>query len=311
MNLLLRVSQTAAVLVILYTTAPAQSGVLPLWTGPIPGRIECPGYAPFTEHVPGGVKQLVRVVEPTLEYFPTPADGRAHPAVVICPGGGYARLADQHEGVQVARWLNENGIDGIVLRYRMPNDSIMTDKSIGPLQDVQEAIRVVRRHSGEWNVDPMRIGVLGFSAGGHLAASASTRFAEAVYSPVDTTSACPDFSILIYPVITMDTVYGHAGSRRNLLGPNPAELQVRRASNELRVGRDTPPAFLVHSWDDGAVSPMNSILYALSLRSSDVAVELHLYEKGGHGYGLGHPNESNSGWPGACIAWLKARGILP
>jgi acetyl esterase/lipase len=288
----------------------AQASTLRLWPNAIPGRIDNPAYRPGTITLNNGALRMVRIVEPTLDCYPLPAAQIPRAAIVICPGGGYMRLADDHEGTQVAQWLNSAGVVAFVLKYRMPSDSIMADKMIGPLQDGQKAMRIVRRHAKEWGIDPGKIGVMGFSAGGHLAASVSTRFAERVYDPVDSTSARPDFSVLIYPVISMASSVTHKGSRDNLLGPNPDEEQVRRASNEQQVTTETPPAFLVHAADDGTVSPENSILYFRGLRAHGVPVELHVYEKGGHGFGLGRTSGTESSWPAACLAWMKARGIL-
>jgi acetyl esterase/lipase len=253
---------------------------------------------------------MVRIVEPTLDCYLLPAASHLCAAVVICPGGGYGRLADDHEGTQVAQWLNSAGVVAFVLKYRMPSDSIMVDKTVGPLQDGQEAIRIVRRRAKEWGVDPGKIGIMGFSAGGHLAASVSTRFAERVYDAVDSTSARPDFSILLYPVVSMEHTVTHMGSRENLLGPHPSEEQVRHASNELRVTGETPPAFLVHAMDDGTVSPENSILYLRALKMHGIPGELHLYQQGGHGFGLAKGGGTESGWPAACLAWMMSRGIL-
>jgi acetyl esterase/lipase len=292
------------------SVSDAQSFTRTLWPAAIPGRIAQPTYRPLTEFVDHGTIRLTRVVEPTVECFLLPRSTHASPAVIICPGGGYARLADDHEGTQIALWLNSIGVSAIILRYRMPSDSTMLEKSIGPLQDVQEAVRTVRRHAAEWGVDPTRIGILGFSAGGHLASSASTRYAENVYVSSDSTSARPDFSILVYPVITMDISFGHGGSRANLLGSHPTDDQVRRASNELRVTSDTPPAFLVHAADDDDVSPLNSIRYFEALKAHGVPAELHVYARGGHGFGLARSGGTESGWPEACTKWMSVRKIL-
>ena len=230
--------------------------------------------------------------------------------VVDCPGGAYYFLAMGHEGKDIANWLNDNGIACIVLKYRIPNDTIMINKSIGPLQDVQEAIRLVRRKSKEWGINPNKIGVMGFSAGGHLASTASTHFNEIVYE-CDSTSARPDFSILIYPVISMKPNITHGGSMRNLLGNSPSDSLIEHFSNETQVTANTPPAFLVNSIDDGAVSCENSILYALALKKNNVPAELHLYQQGGHGYGLAKNNKGTErGLPDACLAWLRLRGII-
>jgi acetyl esterase/lipase len=310
MNPVTRVLLALFLLVLPGSVTRAQTFVKPLWSGPIPGRIINPNYRPGTEYIAGGAVRLIRIVDPMIEAFLLPEGDSLRPAVIVCPGGGYHRLADDHEGTQIAKWLNAAGVSAFVLQYRLPSDSIMVDKTIGPLQDAQEAIRTVRRNARAWGIDPERVGVMGFSAGGHLAASVSTRYMEHVYNSVDSTSARPDFSILIYPVISMDTTIGHSGSRRNLLGPHPPEREVIRASNERQVTRSTPPAFLVHSWDDGTVPPVNSIVYARELASRGIPVELHLYETGGHGYGLGRSGGTETSWPDACIRWMKARRIL-
>ena len=186
----------------------------------------------------------------------------------------------------------------------------MVDKSIGPLQDAQEAMRIVRRRAKEWNIDPHKIGIMGFSAGGHLASTLSTHFREKVYEPTDTTSARPDFSILVYPVISMDSTIAHRGSRENLLGKNPSEELVQRFSNERCVSADTPPTLLIHAIDDHTVPMQNSINYTTALSEHGVPAEMHLYEQGGHGFGLGVGMGPASAWPDACKRWFHSRGIL-
>jgi acetyl esterase/lipase len=284
----------------------AQPKIFKVWPNKIPGAIACPSYVMSTESNGYSSKN---VSDPTLDFYPCPADKSVGAAVIICPGGGYARLAIDHEGVKIAVWLNSLGISAFVLKYRLPSDSIMVDKSIGPLQDGQEAIRIVRRRAKEWGINPNKIGIMGFSAGGHLASTISTHFNEKVYLPADTTSARPDFSILIYPVISMDTLFTHKGSRNNLLGEKPSQELVRHFSNELQVNKSTPPAFLVHSTDDPAVPVQNSINYLLALKKNKVSGELHIYEKGGHGYGLGRTNGTESTWPEACKKWLQVKGF--
>jgi acetyl esterase/lipase len=170
---------------------------------------------------------------------------------------------------------------------------------------------MVRRHAAEWGINPRKIGIMGFSAGGHLASTVSTHYRENVYKPVDTTSARPDFSLLIYPVISMDSSITHWGSRENLLGKNPSPELLHRFSNQLQVDSQTPPAFLMHSMDDGTVPVENSIEYALALKKNKVPCELHIYERGGHGFGLGYSKNTESTWPAACQKWLQANGFLP
>lgn len=289
-------------------SAFSQVKTISLWNGSVPGAIEAPTYIEITNSDDGWTKTRL-VTNPRLDYYPAKTGEKASSAVVICPGGGYWGIAIDHEGKQTAEWLNSIGISAFVLKYRLPSDEIMKDKSIGPLQDAQEAIRTVRRHAKEWNIDPAKIGIMGYSAGGHLASTASTHYAEKVYEPVDSTSARPDFSLLIYPVISMDAAITHGGSRFFLLGENPSEEQVKRFSNELQVNAKTPPAFMIHSLDDNVVPIQNSINYALAMKNNKVPCELHIYEHGGHGYGLGRSNDTESSWPKACEKWLKMHGF--
>jgi len=288
----------------------SQTLTLKLWPDGIPGSKSDPSYAENIVTTDGRVTRATNVVTPDLTVFlPDPAKANGA-AVLICPGGGYGTLAFDHEGNAIARWLNDNGIAGIILKYRLPSDRIMADKSIGPLQDAQEAMRVIRRHSAEWKIDSKKVGVIGFSAGGHLASTISTHYADKVYTVKDNISARPDFSLLIYPVISMDTTITHRGSRNNLIGIDPTEKNVLRFSNEKQITADTPPAFLVHSSDDNAVPVMNSIGYYMGLQKNKIPVELHIFQKGGHGYGLSPNGGTESSWPGLCIRWLKAIGLI-
>jgi acetyl esterase/lipase len=300
---------TLGILITFSIMAFSQQSVIPVWTGKIPGSIADPAYKTETVFVSGSPR-VSKVTDPTLDFYPAPKVTANGTAVIICPGGGYGRLAVDHEGSQVAELFNKLGVSAFVLKYRLPSDVIMKDKSIGPLQDAQQAIRLVRSRSREFNIDPDKIGIMGFSAGGHLASTASTHFTERVYESKDTTSARPDFSLLIYPVISMDTTITHRGSRNTLLGLKPAIELERRFSNELMVTANTPPAFLVHATDDGTVPVENSIRYLLALRAHHIPAELHIYEKGGHGFGLGKSSGTESSWPEACKKWLEARGFI-
>jgi acetyl esterase/lipase len=288
----------------------SQTLTLKLWPDGIPGSKNDPSYVENIITTGGRVTRATNVVTPDLTVFlpdPSKASGAA---VLICPGGGYGTLAFDHEGNAIAAWLNDNGIAGIILKYRLPSDRIMTDKSIGPLQDAQEAMRVIRRNATEWKIDPKRVGVIGFSAGGHLASTISTHYADKVYDVKDNISARPDFSLLIYPVISMDTTITHRGSRNNLIGIDPTERNVLRFSNEKQITSDTPPAFLVHSSDDNAVPVMNSIGYYMGLQKKKIPAELHIFQKGGHGYGLAPNGGTESSWPALCIKWMKQIGVL-
>lgn len=246
---------------------------------------------------------------PTISIYAAP--GRRVPtAVVVCPGGGYRNLAIDHEGEQVARWLNSLGITAVVLKYRLgPKYHHPTQ-----LGDVLRAIRTVRARAAELGVQGDRIGVWGFSAGGHLASSAATLFDEgngAAADPVERVSARPDFAILVYPVITFTKEpYVHKGSRTNLLGENPDASLVEKLSTELQVTARTPPTFLMHTSADTGVPAENSIFFYLALRKAGVPAEMHIYEQGPHGFGLGWADLSLSSWPARLADWLRVRGLL-
>jgi acetyl esterase/lipase len=290
---------------ILAIEASSQNTILKVWPDGAPGSMRSETY--FEESTMTGdiVSRYTKVTVPSLTVF-LPSDEKATgTAVLICPGGGYGVLAFDHEGFAIARWLNNNGIAGIILKYRLPSDLIMKNKSIGPLQDAQEAMRIIRRNAAQWKINKNRIGVIGFSAGGHLASTLSTHFDEKVYEAKDTTSARPDFSLLIYPVITFDSSFTHAGSRRNLIGDNPPEELIRHFSNELMITGHTPPAFLVHSSDDKAVPVKNSIVYYQGLVKNNIIAEMHIFQKGGHGYGLAINRGTESSWPDLCLRWLN------
>jgi acetyl esterase/lipase len=288
----------------------SQTLTIKLWPDGIPGSKTDPSYVEKITTTDGRITRCEKVVTPDLTVF-LPAPEKANgAAVLICPGGGYGVLAFDHEGNAIAKWLNDNGIAGIILKYRLPSDQIMIDKSIGPLQDAQEAMRVIRRNAVSWKINPDRVGVIGFSAGGHLASTLSTHYAEKVYEVKDNTSARPNFSLLIYPVVSFDTLITHRGTRNNLIGLKPDIKQVQRFSNELQITADTPPAFLVHSADDKAVPVMNSIGYFKGLQKNNIPVELHIFQKGGHGYGLSPNGGTESSWPALCIKWLKAMGLI-
>ena len=274
-----------------------------LYPGTIPGSKESTVKERTIILDNGGIR-ISSVITPTLtKYTPASPNGIS---VIICPGGGYTRLAMDHEGSDVAKALNESGITAFVLKYRLPNDSIMIDKTTGPLQDAQQAIRTVRKQAVAWGLDPARIGIMGFSAGGHLAATAATHFnmiADAS-SVNDTTSLRPDFAILIYPVISFDDSIAHKGSKTNLIGNNPPAGLVRFFSNELHVTKNTPPVFLVHAGDDGSVPVENSIRFYQACIKNKVLVEMHLYPKGGHGFGMNNKT-TNDKWFDRLMNWIN------
>jgi acetyl esterase/lipase len=267
----------------------AEPPLQPLWKGPAPDAVD------GDKDVPG-----IHIHLPKTEK----AD-RA--AVVICPGGGYGGLAISYEGHDVARWLNTLGVAGIVLKYR----HAPKHQHPIPLEDAQRALRFVRAHAKEWRIDPDRVGILGFSAGGHLASTAGTHFDYGVKGdPIDEESCRPDFMILVYPVITMTDPYTHKGSRRNLLGEAPSAKLIGELSNEKQVTKATPPTFLAHTSEDAAVPPQNSVLFYEALVANKVPAELHVYEKGQHGLGMDRrPDLPFSSWTKRCAAWMDGRGI--
>tara|TARA_R110002033_G_scaffold153533_1_gene189996 strand:- start:566 stop:1480 length:915 start_codon:yes stop_codon:yes gene_type:complete len=277
--------------------------VIQLWNDTIPNAIENPEFKEILIITDSVVASIERVSQPTLTVFqPAKPNGIA---VIIFPGGGYHHLAINKEGYKVAEWLNTLGITVFVLKYRLPNDTIMKDKSIGSLQDAQEAMCYVRLNVEKFQLKSDKIGVLGFSAGGHLAATLSTQYDKKVYNAEDNISAKPDFSILIYPVISMKDSLTHKGSRKNLLGESPSDKDIENYSNETQIDANTPKTFLVHATDDKSVSVENSIQYYLALKDYNVSAEMHIYEKGGHGFGLGR-EQRNHAWTEACEQWLKA-----
>jgi acetyl esterase/lipase len=287
----------------------SQNKVIDIWNGNVPGSIPNPNYKQIVDSA-YWIK-IRFVTKPTIQVYLAPADKNTGTVVVVCPGGGYYGLSYVGEGIEVAKWLNRLGITAVVLHYRLPDDAIMENKSIAPLQDGQEAMRIVRRNAKKWGADPHKIGIMGFSAGGHIASTVSTHFDEKVYESQDTTSARPDFSLLVYPVISMDSAITHWGSRESLLGKNPTPEMVKHFSNALQVTAKTPPAFMMHSLDDGTVPVQNSIEYALAMKKHNIPCELHIYECGGHGYGLARWSPgTESTWPDACEKWLKVKGFL-
>lgn len=238
-----------------------------------------------------------------LVYLPEP-EAANHAAILICPGGGYSRLAIEHEGYEVAEWYRQKGYVAAVLKYRLPAEELVNEAWKVPLMDAEQGIRMLRQRATDWKIEADKVGVLGFSAGGHLAASLSVHGNPADH---ELPASRPDFSILIYPVISMDTSITHAGSRQQLLGEKVNTEWEHYHSTEKQVNAQTPPAFLVHSWDDKAVPAQNSIRYGEALQHYDIPLELHLYQKGGHGYGLGkRENTGNAvSWPELSHRWIQ------
>ncbi len=255
-----------------------------------------------------GIIIVSKVTEPAYQYFRVKEDNIKRPCVIIYPGGAYFILASGHEGVEVAKFFNSIGVNAMVVKYRIPNDNAQVDKSIAPLQDAQQAMLLARSNAATWGIDANKIGILGFSAGGHLAASLSSHYADVKIDNPLNISLRPNFQILIYPVITMKD-FGHTGSKENLIGKNPTDAQVQYYSNELNVNDQTPPAFIVHAKNDDAVPVQNAYEYDKALKANKVASSLYLFEKGGHGFGMKNPT-STIQWTTPLTQWLREIKIL-
>ena len=247
------------------------------------------------------------VTDPTITpYFPA-KDKANGTAVIVFPGGGYINLTVTYEGEDIAKEFNKIGVTAFVVKYRLPSDEIMGDKTIGPLQDAQRAIQIVRERASEWGVKPDKIGIIGFSAGGHLASTLATHFKKAVIANTSNISLRPDFAMLIYPVITFGP-FAHTGSRESLIGKNPSQELIDLYSNEKQITADTPPCFLIHAEDDNTVPVQNSIMFYDGLVNNKVKAEMHLFEEGGHGFGMVNPKSKNL-WFDWAANWLNENGF--
>ena len=275
--------------------------VIPLYTGEIP--LSKPIANRETSFLGADDKPRIRKVsEPTLTVFLPPKEKANGTAVIICPGGGYVHLSIIGEGKDVAKLLNEWGVAAFVLKYRLPDDSIMQQKEIGPLQDAQRAMQLVRLNAKQWNINPNKVGIMGFSAGGHLAATLGTHFNKALILNKPKVNLRPDFMILVYPVISVPDSLSRVD--RMLLGTIPSSKKVKRYLKGFKVTKQTPPAFLVHARDDKSVDVKNSISFYNALQKNGVPAEIHLYEKGGHGFGLNN-KMSEEKWTDWLEIWLR------
>lgn len=277
--------------------------VMKLWPEGAPGNNECPQPEETFEG-----RRVRFVSEPTITVYLPKKEFNTGAAIVICPGGGYWIEAMDHEGHDYAEYLQNKGIAGIVLKYRLPYGHHEI-----PLMDAQHAIRTVRYHAKEWGTDASKIGISGFSAGGHLASTAATHFDNGnpeSENPIGKLSCCPDFAVLLYPVITFNEDWGHVGSRENLIGKTHDLKLINYYSNELHVTPQTPPTFLALADDDRGVVPKNSIEFYNALKQNGVSSELHIFREGGHGFGMRKTGKPHDKWPDMMVEWMKSEKII-
>jgi acetyl esterase/lipase len=304
-----RGSAALAALLLQATMANAvEPPAIPLYPGDIPNAI----VAPDEEALRDPAEKFpfyLNISRPTLTvYWPAKQDAK-RTAVIILPGGGYRGVSILKEGYDVARAFNDMGVTAFVLKYRTPSDRHMTNRSRGPLQDAQQAIATVRRDAARWQIDPSRVGVMGFSAGGHLAATSGTLFKSPVLPQWRSEQVRPDFLMLIYPVITFTGANVHQGSRQMLLGDTPSSADMQHFSAELAVTDETPPTFIVHAADDTSVPVANSVRFFEALQSKKIATQLMIYPAGGHGYGLNNATTPDR-WMDRCRQWLQSQGWI-
>ena len=289
----LNMQRAFALLFMFLVTNVYSQEIINLYNGDIPMSKKTDLTEEFTSGMYRGV------TKPTLEVYLPSSENAKGIGVIVIPGGGYSVVVYQGEGVSTAKELAANGIAAFVLKYRLPNDDIMLDKKNGPLQDAQQAIKLVRENAQKWGVDPQKIGVIGFSAGGHLASSLATRFNNHLVENENKTSLRPDFQIVVYPVISMTDDLTHPDSRKQLLGATPSAEDIELFSSQMQVSADCPPAYITHAADDKLVDVDNSIDYFEALRKNNVPVEMHIYPKGGHGFIFRH-----KGWIEPLLKWI-------
>lgn len=277
--------------------------IIPLYDGLVPNSKPSAREEVYVTGTDGG-RRVSKVSKPTLTAFFPPEGTSNGAAVIICPGGGYVRLSIDREGYDVAKVLNDWGITAFVLKSRLPDDTIMIQKDIGPLQDAQRAIQLVRSRATEWGLDRKKVGIIGFSAGGHLASTLGTHYKDVVITNTPAINLRPDFMILLYPVISFTDTLVHSGSRTALLGKNASVEKIKYYSSELQVNVETPPTFLVHAKDDNAVPYNNSVEFYKALQKNNVRSEIHLFEKGGHGFGLINSTTAEK-WTDWLKVWLQ------
>lgn len=297
---------TCLPILFLFQRTQAQDITVSLWPA---GKVPNYQKSDEVEKVDSGdLVWISKVQSPQITVFRPTKRITTGQAVIICPGGGYGVLAYDWEGTDIAKALNAKGITAIVLKYRLPSTKSSIIPHLTPLMDAKRAMRIVRANADKWGIKKNNIGIMGFSAGGHLASTLATHFDDGDKNSKDSVeqqSSRPDFAVLIYPVITMNKSFTHMGSRNNLLGNNPDSSLVNLYSNELQVTKQTPPTFLLHATDDGAVSVANSLRFYEACKNNGVPVEMHIFPKGGHGFSLALGQGSLETWPDLLVAWMR------
>jgi acetyl esterase/lipase len=289
-----KASKSCFMICLLFSFIARSQEIVELYPGTVPNSKKTEKKETFNGGMFRGVSR------PTLEVYLPEKEKATGAAVIIIPGGSYAVVVYQGEGVSNAKQFAKNGIAAFVLKYRLPDDSIIVNKTIGPLQDAQQAIKYVRENAGKFGIDVNKVGIVGFSAGGHLASTAATHFSKAVIDNANNTNLRPDFQVVVYPVISMQDSLTHRDSRNNLLGKTPSKEVIDLYSNELQVTKNTPPTYITHAADDNVVDVDNSIKYFEALRHNKVSVEMHIYPSGGHGFIFRQPD-----WMDPLLAWMK------
>lgn len=296
---------TACFLFTFFSLPSLMSQYQPLYTT-IPNFIKSANEEAITNT--DGILRIEKVSEPAYQYFRVANDDQKRPCVIICPGGGYRILAAAHEGTEVAAYFNTIGVNALVLKYRIPNALHQIDQSIAPLQDAQQAIYLARKNATAWGIDANKIGIMGFSAGGHVASSLAVHYNDVKIPLNENISLRPDFQILIYPVITFNS-YGHMGSRNNLLSTPLLEDEIHYFSNEENITMTTPPAFIIHAKDDKTVPVANATNYYEALQLKQIPAEIYLFEKGGHGFGMKNKS-SDVYWPNLLEKWMRSSHLI-
>lgn len=283
---------------------PPQPKTMPLYPGEIPNSISTPDQEATLSM--GSFEFIQKISRPTLTIFLPAKIKVGGSAIIIFPGGGYVGESYQFEGTSIAEAFRDHGMAAFVVKYRLPSDVAMKDKSLGPLQDAEQAIKVVREHASEWQIDPGKVGIIGFSAGGHLASTLGTHFEKSYLGDAGTANLRPDFMILVYPVISMTDKLAHMGSREALLGTSPSAAQIQEFSNELHVSERTPPTLLLQASDDSAVDVDNSVVFYEALHHHNVSAQMVLFRQGQHGFFLISRDE----WLQQVYKWLEQNGWI-